>query len=70
MIAYRWASLELLRNATFSTASDAWAFDVTAWEIFSLAETPFLGIPFNAEFCQRLEEGMRLRKPELAGDLV
>ena len=70
MLAYRWASPELLRNATFSTASDVWAFGVTAWEIFSLGETPFLEIPFNAVFCPRLVEGMRLPKPGLACDEV
>jgi len=34
-------AIESLRDRVFSTQSDAWAFGIVLWEIFSLAVTPY-----------------------------
>jgi serine/threonine protein kinase len=58
----RWMSLEALRNAQFSHASDVFAFGVLAWEIMSLGRTPWG--PFGvADFAKALARGERLPLP-------
>ena len=52
----------------FSEGSDVWAFGVTAWEIFSLGQTPYKGMAFSHKFTQFLQAGNRLPKPDLASD--
>ena len=37
----RWLALEALMDGYLSTASDVWAFAVTAWEIYTLGATPY-----------------------------
>ena len=37
----RWLSPEALQSGEATTKSDAWAFGVTLWEIFTLAATPY-----------------------------
>ena len=52
----------------FSEGSDVWAFGVTAWEIFSLGETPYKGTTYGPQFIESLKAGKRLAKPQLATD--
>ena len=47
----------------FSEASDVWAFGVTAWEIFTLGQTPYIGMSHCPQFVEYLQAGNRLAKP-------
>jgi len=49
----------------FSTKSDVWSYGVTLWEMYSVAAVPYSGIQCAYGFSGALEEGLRLRKPEL-----
>ncbi|KJH40513.1 protein tyrosine kinase [Dictyocaulus viviparus] len=42
-VPFSWCPPEALRYRQFSHASDVWAFGVTAWEIFSYGEDPWIG---------------------------
>jgi len=59
-------SIEALVEKKFSTASDIWAFGVTLWEMFSLAEEPFGDLIYNEDFADQLGNGLRLPCPKLA----
>ena len=65
---WRGASIELLLSSEFSECSDVWAFGVTAWEIFTLGQTPYKGKRYGSEFIQFLQEGNRLAKPRNASE--
>ena len=52
----------------FSESSDVWAFGVTAWEIFTLGQTPYTGMLIGNEFIQYIQVGNRLPKPEHASE--
>ena len=60
---WKWAAIELITTMSFSEASDVWAFGVTAWEIFSLGQTPYKGMPLTVQFIEFLQAGNRLPKP-------
>ncbi|CAG7713571.1 unnamed protein product, partial [Allacma fusca] len=60
---WRWLAVETLRYLSFSTKSDVWAFGVTAWEIFTLAQVPFAALNWTLQFVDELEAGLRLQKP-------
>lgn len=63
---WRWMAPESLKHLVFSVESDVWAYGVTLWEIFSLAEVPYHGITYDMKFSAELEKGMRLPKPKFA----
>ena len=57
----KWMAIEAL-GGRFSTASDAWAWGVTMWEILTRAQQPFPDVdPFEME--TYLLEGFRLHQP-------
>jgi Ran GTPase-activating protein (RanGAP) involved in mRNA processing and transport len=62
----RWMSVEALREAKFSHASDVFAFGVLLWEILSLGQTPW-GALCVTDFTQALENGERLKFPRMFG---
>jgi len=67
---WRWLSLESLRSLVFSVESDAWTFGITLWEIFSLAELPYPGVPgWTPSFLHELEvNNYRMDPPQYASD--
>jgi FMS-like tyrosine kinase 1 len=67
---WRWLAVETLRDLEFSSESDMWAFGVTLWEIFSLAELPYSNIDWSPKFVNELEAGLRLTKPKYSTTLM
>ena len=66
----KWMSPEAIQQKIFSTQSDVWAFGITMWEIFTLGNQPYPGIPLDPNFTIRLENGERMAKPKFANDDV
>ncbi|CAB3362881.1 Hypothetical predicted protein [Cloeon dipterum] len=62
----KWMAIESIRDRIFSTETDVWSFGVVMWEFFTLAMTPYPGIPKDEFFMQRLIKGHRLEKPQYA----
>lgn len=56
----KWMAIESLNEESpvFSVKSDVWSFGIVMWEIFSQGKEPYY-IPLN-----KLEDGIRLKKPE------
>ncbi|XP_014217456.2 vascular endothelial growth factor receptor kdr-like [Copidosoma floridanum] len=65
----KWMAIESIRDGVFSTMSDVWSFGVVLWELFTLAEIPYLGIGFE-EMYQRLVRGYRMAQPTYATDAM
>ena len=49
--------------------STQWAFGVTCWEVFTLGGTPYAALDFE-DMLLFLEQGSRLRKPQLCSQNV
>lgn len=55
---------ESLTKLTFTEKTDVWTYGVLLWEIFSLADVPYAGLSWRANFASLLENGLRLPKPK------
>lgn len=67
---FKWLALESLSDQVFSTYSDIWAFGVTMWEFFSLAQTPYPGIDPNRDLYLKLLNGYRMEKPKYSNQKI
>jgi len=65
-VPWRWLSVEAIRDSKFSIETDIWAYGVTLWEIFTLAEVPYQGFSWGKEFVDKLYSGLRLPFPPYA----
>lgn len=63
---WRHMAIESLREMSFSTESDVWAYGVTMWEVFSMGDVPYPGRSWSLDFVHELENGMRLLQPKNA----
>ncbi|XP_077975894.1 vascular endothelial growth factor receptor 1-like isoform X1 [Styela clava] len=67
---WKWMALESIFDEIYSTKSDVWSFGVLLWEIFSLGSSPYPGIQMDGDFCNKLKDGVRMKKPEYSPDQV
>ena len=58
----KWMALEAIRDGTFSSASDVWAFGVLLWELLSLGASPYPTL-HHRDLQSFLETGRRLPMP-------
>ncbi|KAB7494224.1 Vascular endothelial growth factor receptor 1 [Armadillidium nasatum] len=66
----KWMAPEAIQQKVFSIQSDVWAYGITLWEMFTLGNTPYPGIPLNQEFTIALENGMRMEKPKYCNEEI
>lgn len=66
----KWLAIETITDLLFSTYSDIWAYGVFLWELYSLAKSPYPGIPVDDKFCKLLENGYRMEKPNHANEEI
>ncbi|KAL8616061.1 hypothetical protein ACOMHN_064611 [Nucella lapillus] len=62
MLPVRWMSPESMKYGKFTSESDAWAYGVVLWEIFSLGKQPYYGHS-NEEVVRFLDAGILLQRP-------
>ncbi|XP_019868386.2 proto-oncogene tyrosine-protein kinase receptor Ret isoform X2 [Aethina tumida] len=65
----RWMSIESIKSNVYSHKSDVWSYGVVLWEIGTLGAFPYQEIP-DVSFIQSLEDGVRLKRPEICSDDV
>lgn len=59
----KWLALECLRDQTFTTKSDVWAFGVTIWELITFGRQPYEKIK-PRDVPASIEGGHRLEQPD------
>ncbi|KAK3528360.1 hypothetical protein QTP86_034136, partial [Hemibagrus guttatus] len=65
----KWSAPEVLNYTRFSSKSDVWAFGVLMWEVYSLGKQPYEHYD-NARVTERVMQGHRLYRPQLATDQI
>ena len=70
LLPVRWMAPESLRYTTFSSASDAWSFGVTIWEIYTFGEKPYFLQISNEDVCQKIVDGLTLDLPEQCPETI
>uniref|UniRef100_A0A671MKF5 Mast/stem cell growth factor receptor Kit n=1 Tax=Sinocyclocheilus anshuiensis TaxID=1608454 RepID=A0A671MKF5_9TELE len=62
----KWMSPESLFACVYTFESDVWSYGILLWEIFSLGNTPYLGIPVGSTFYKMIQDGYRMSEPVFA----
>uniref|UniRef100_A0A8C1BY11 receptor protein-tyrosine kinase n=1 Tax=Cyprinus carpio carpio TaxID=630221 RepID=A0A8C1BY11_CYPCA len=62
----KWMSPESLFACVYTFESDVWSYGILLWEIFSLGNTPYPGIPVGSTFYKMIQDGYRMSEPEFA----
>ncbi|XP_034036393.1 mast/stem cell growth factor receptor kita isoform X2 [Thalassophryne amazonica] len=62
----KWMSPESIFECVYTFESDVWSYGILLWEIFSLGNSPYPGMPVDAKFYKMIKEGYRMDAPEFA----
>ncbi|XP_057697838.1 mast/stem cell growth factor receptor kita isoform X1 [Corythoichthys intestinalis] len=62
----KWMSPESIFECVYTFESDVWSYGILLWEIFSLGNSPYPGMPVDGKFYKLIKEGYRLDSPEFA----
>ncbi|XP_051982919.1 mast/stem cell growth factor receptor kita-like [Xyrauchen texanus] len=62
----KWMSPESLFACVYTFESDVWSYGILLWEIFSLGNTPYPGVPVGSTFYKMIQDGYRMCEPEFA----
>ena len=63
----KWMAPESIRLHIYTSKSDVWSFGVLLWEIISIGECPYPGIPARL-LARKLMIGYRMKKPTQCSD--
>ncbi|XP_044054971.1 mast/stem cell growth factor receptor kita isoform X2 [Siniperca chuatsi] len=62
----KWMSPESIFECVYTFESDVWSYGILLWEIFSLGNSPYPGMPVDAKFYKLIKEGYKMDAPEFA----
>ncbi|XP_030643569.1 KIT proto-oncogene, receptor tyrosine kinase b [Chanos chanos] len=62
----KWMSPESLFDCVYTFESDVWSYGILLWEIFSLGNSPYPGVPVDSNFYRMIQDGYRMSEPEFA----
>lgn len=62
----KWMSPESIFECVYTFESDVWSYGILLWEIFSLGNSPYPGMPVDAKFYKMIKEGYRMDSPDFA----
>ncbi|KAM9831644.1 mast/stem cell growth factor receptor kita [Neosynchiropus ocellatus] len=62
----KWMSPESIFECLYTFESDVWSYGILLWEVFSLGNSPYPGMPVDARFYKLIKEGYRLEAPDFA----
>lgn len=59
----KWMAPECLGHSVFTSQSDVWSFGILLWEIVSLGDCPYPGLPNTEKLFELICGGLRMEKP-------
>ncbi|XP_076008964.1 mast/stem cell growth factor receptor kita isoform X2 [Genypterus blacodes] len=62
----KWMSPESIFECVYTFESDVWSYGILLWEIFSLGNSPYPGMPVDSKFYKLIKEGYRMDAPDFA----
>ncbi|CAJ0923976.1 unnamed protein product, partial [Mesorhabditis belari] len=67
LLPWQWMSPESIESGYYTQASDVWSYGILLYELFTLGDRPYPGIPLE-EIYMRVRNGERNKKPEFVHD--